>query len=248
MLRPPLSPMMILARWDRRLVGRARLALASRLSEQTSLARRVLRPTAVLPAACRSGLSCSALGSLVTYSAASGSLIRGVRFDTGFGSKIVDPTAHQAQASRSAGLDFHEPTAQPPQYRQIWQDALPTTSWIVGRRLKLIFARISTADAPGVPFDLSQCGVERGVRPSLYAGHSFRGVALWMDHELTGRACRDAPHRAAEQVRQPPNCASLCRCDDQIHSEPSACTPREQTVAITDGRTTEFRGHSGHRR
>jgi hypothetical protein len=43
----------------------------------------------------------------------------------------------------------------------------------VGRRLKLIFARISPADAPGVPFDLSQCGVERGVRPLLYAGHSF---------------------------------------------------------------------------
>ena len=78
--------------------------------------------------------------------------------------------------------------------------ALPT-SWIVWRRLKLIFARISTADAPGVPLDLSQCGVERGVRPLPYAGHSFRGVALRMDHELTGSACRDAPHRAAEEVR-----------------------------------------------
>src|SRR5260370_13077779 len=127
------------------------------------------------------------------------------------------------------------------------QDTLPT-SWIVGRRLKLIFARIAPADAPGVPFDLSQCGVERGVRPLLYAGHSFRGVALRIDHELTGSACRDAPHRAAEQVRQLPNCASLCRCDDHIHSEPWASTPREQTVAITDGRTSAFRGRGGHRR
>jgi len=75
-----------------------------------------------------------------------------------------------------------------------------------------------------------------------YAGHSFRGVALRMDHELTGSACRDAPHRAAEEVRQLPNCASLCRCDDHIHGEPWACMRREQTVAITDGRTTEFRG------
>jgi hypothetical protein len=49
----------------------------------------------------------------------------------------------------------------------------------VGRRLKLIFAGISTADAPGVPFDLSQCGVERGVRLLLYASHSFRGVDLF---------------------------------------------------------------------
>jgi len=81
------------------------------------------------------------------------------------------------------------------------------TSWIVRRRLKLIFARIAPADAPGVPFDLSQCGVERGVRPLLYAGHSFRGVALRIDHELTGSACRDAPHRAAEQV---PSAAKLC--------------------------------------
>jgi len=103
----------------------------------------------------------------------------------------------------------------------------------------------SPADAPGVPFDLSQCGVERGVRPLLYAGHSFRGVALRMDHELTGSACRDAPHRAAEQVRQLPNCAPLCGCDDHIHSEPWACAPREQTVAITDGRTIEFRGKGG---
>jgi hypothetical protein len=79
--------------------------------------------------------------------------------------------------------------------------AMPT-SWIVERRLKLIFARNSTADALGVPFDLSQCGVERGVWPLPYAGHSFRGVALRMDHELTGSACRDAPHRAAEKVRQ----------------------------------------------
>ena len=55
-------------------------------------------------------------------------------------------------------------------------------SWVVGRRLRLIFAGISTADTPGVPFDLSQCGVERGVRPLLYAGHSFPGVALRMDH------------------------------------------------------------------
>ena len=105
---------------------------------------------------------------------------------------------------------------------------------MVGRCLKLIFARIATAYAAGVPFDLSRCGVERGVRPLLYAGHSFRGVALRMDHELTGSACRDAPHLAAEQVRQLPNCASLCRRDD-IHSEPSAYTPRQQTVAIPTG-------------
>ena len=96
----------------------------------------------------------------------------------------------------------------------------------VGRCLKLIFARIASADAPGMPFDLSQCGVERGVRPLLYAGHSFRGVSLRIDHELTGSACRDAPHRAAEQVRQLPNCASLCGCNDHIHSELSVCTPR----------------------
>jgi len=94
------------------------------------------------------------------------------------------------------------------------------TSWIVGRCLKLIFARIAPADAPGVPFDLSQCGVERGVRPLLYAGHSFRGVAPRIDHELTGSACRDAPHRAAEQVRQLPNRSSLCGCNDHIHGEP----------------------------
>jgi hypothetical protein len=35
---------------------------------------------------------------------------------------------------------------------------------------------------------------------------------------------------------------SLCRCDDHIHGEPWACMRREQTVAITDGRTTEFCG------
>ena len=39
------------------------------------------------------------------------------------------------------------------------------TSWIVRRRLKLIFARIAPADAPGAPFDLSQCDVERGHGP-----------------------------------------------------------------------------------
>jgi hypothetical protein len=50
----------------------------------------------------------------------------------------------------------------------------------------LNFARISPADAPGVPLNLSQCGVERGVWPLLYTGHSFRGVALRMDHGLMG--------------------------------------------------------------
>jgi hypothetical protein len=91
---------------------------------------------------------------------------------------------------------------------------------IVGRRLRLIFARISTADTPGVCFDFSQCGVERGVRPFVYAGHSFQGVARGIDHELMGGVCRDAPHRAAEQVRQPPNSAFFCGGDDHIQSEP----------------------------
>lgn len=67
---------------------------------------------------------------------------------------------------------------------------------------------------PGCAYRSQPVGVERGMRPLLYAGHSFRGVTLRIDHELTGSACRDAPHRAAEQVRQLPNCASLCGCDD----------------------------------
>src|SRR5260370_6355842 len=64
----------------------------------------------------------------------------------------------------------------------------------INRRLRLIFARIAPADAPGVLFDFSQGGVERGMRPLLYPGHGFQGVALGANRELMGGALCDAPH------------------------------------------------------
>ena len=87
-------------------------------------------------------------------------------------------------------------------------------------RLKLIFAWIAPADASGVPFDLGQGRVERAMRPPHYAFHSFQGMARRTDHELMRSACRDVSHRATEQVRQLPNCASLHGRDDHIHIEP----------------------------
>jgi hypothetical protein len=90
---------------------------------------------------------------------------------------------------------------------------------LVGPGLRLIFARIAPADAPGVLFDLSEGGVERGMRPLLYARHGFQSVARWANRKLIGGALCDTPHRATEQVRQPPNGASLRPCDDHIHTK-----------------------------
>ncbi len=57
-----------------------------------------------------------------------------------------------------------------------------------------MFVRIAPADAPGVPFNLSQGGVERGMRPLLNAGHGFHGVALRANRELIGGVLHDPPH------------------------------------------------------
>jgi hypothetical protein len=64
----------------------------------------------------------------------------------------------------------------------------------------LIFAWITAADASGVPLDLCQSGVERGVWPVLCAWHGFERVALGLDEKLLGGAFRDASHRAPEQI------------------------------------------------
>jgi hypothetical protein len=60
--------------------------------------------------------------------------------------------------------------------------------------LRLFLARRAPADAPGVPFDLSQGGVQRGMRPLLNAGHGIQGVALRANCELMGSVLHDAPH------------------------------------------------------
>jgi hypothetical protein len=60
--------------------------------------------------------------------------------------------------------------------------------------LRLIFARRASASAPGVPFDLSQGSVERGMRPVLHVCHGFKGMALRIDSELMGVVLLDVPH------------------------------------------------------
>jgi hypothetical protein len=66
------------------------------------------------------------------------------------------------------------PSASPPPQRQ-WN--------AIKRRLTLTFTGIAPANASGMFFDLSQDGVERGMRP---AGHSFQSMALWTNRELMG--------------------------------------------------------------
>jgi hypothetical protein len=56
-----------------------------------------------------------------------------------------------------------------------------------------------------MPFDLSERGVERGIRPMQYVRHGFKGVALRLDRELMGGVLPDVPHRATKQVRQAPD-------------------------------------------
>jgi hypothetical protein len=93
---------------------------------------------------------------------------------------------------------------------------VPVWTWF---RLRLIFARVASTDATCVPFDFSQSGIERDMRPVLDAGHGFHRMALGMDHELIGVALYDASHRAAKQVRKVPDRALRCACDDHIHTE-----------------------------
>ena len=57
--------------------------------------------------------------------------------------------------------------------------------------LRLNLARRAPANASGVPFDLSQGGVERGMWPATYVGH---GMAIGIDRELMGGVLPDAPH------------------------------------------------------
>jgi hypothetical protein len=60
--------------------------------------------------------------------------------------------------------------------------------------LRPILARRAPANAPRVPFDLSQSGVERVIWPAMYVGHGFKGMALRVDRELMGGVLRDVPH------------------------------------------------------
>jgi hypothetical protein len=62
----------------------------------------------------------------------------------------------------------------------------------IKRSLSLMFVRIAAADASGVPFNLSQRGVKRGMRPLLNAGHGFQGVALRANSKLMGGVLHDA--------------------------------------------------------
>jgi hypothetical protein len=57
--------------------------------------------------------------------------------------------------------------------------------------LRLNLAHRAPANASGVPFDLSQGGVERGMWPATYVGH---GMAIGIDRELMGGVLPDAPH------------------------------------------------------
>src|ERR1700722_16190151 len=81
----------------------------------------------------------------------------------------------------------------------------------------MLFAWRATTNAPRVRLDLSQSSVERVIRPALYAGHRLERMALRVDRETMSGVLPDVPHRTAEQVRQPPNSASLFRDDNHIH-------------------------------
>jgi hypothetical protein len=81
----------------------------------------------------------------------------------------------------------------------------------------MLFAWRATTNAPRVGLDLSQSSVERVIRPASYAGHRLERMALRVDRETIGGVLPDVPHRTAEQVRQPPNSASLFRDDNHIH-------------------------------
>jgi hypothetical protein len=59
---------------------------------------------------------------------------------------------------------------------------------------------------PGVPLDLSQCSVERGMRPLLYGGHSFRCVALRMVMNRRGAL---AVMRPIERPSRSVNCQTV---------------------------------------
>jgi hypothetical protein len=100
---------------------------------------------------------------------------------------------------------------------------------------RLTFACRASANTPAVPFDLSERGVERGMRPALYVRHGFKGVALRVDRELMGGVLPDGPHRATKQVCQAPDCASL-RCDDNhIHVEPRGECAIVAIAAVSHG-------------
>ena|SRR5271166_4690277 len=86
--------------------------------------------------------------------------------------------------------------------------------------LGLILARRAPANAPGVPFDFSQGGVQRGMWPAMHVCHGFEGMAFRVDRELTGGVLPDVPHRTTEEVCKMPDCASVCRNDNYIHIEP----------------------------
>ena len=60
--------------------------------------------------------------------------------------------------------------------------------------LRLILARRAAANAPRVPFDLSQSGVERRMWSAMYISHGFEGMALRVDSELAGGVLPDVPH------------------------------------------------------
>jgi hypothetical protein len=88
--------------------------------------------------------------------------------------------------------------------------------------LRLILVRRAPANAPGVPFDFSQGGIERVIWPAMYVGHGLEGMALRVDRELTGGVLPDVPHRTTEEVCQMPDCASLCWNYNYIHVDPLA--------------------------
>jgi hypothetical protein len=101
----------------------------------------------------------------------------------------------------------------------------------IRRSLKTVFARIATADASGVLFDLRQRCIKRSMWPLLNAGHRFQRLSVRVDDEVGCGRFPDEAHRAAKQVREVPCLAVVRRGHDHVQAYlPSAAIPLSSRV------------------
>jgi len=84
----------------------------------------------------------------------------------------------------------------------------------------MVFTRIAPADASGVLLDFGQGCVERIVRPTLYARHSFKGMTVWLNPELGCGGFHDGSHGSPKQIGEVPRVTVFRWCHDHVQSLP----------------------------
>ena len=74
--------------------------------------------------------------------------------------------------------------------------------------------------ASGVLLDFGQGCVERIVWPTLYARHSFKGMAVWLNPELGCGGFHDGSHGSPKQIGEVPRVTVFRWCHDHVQSLP----------------------------